>query len=165
MKHPMILKSHKLLLCSALAATLTLTVAPVRAAGPEALLVSASEAAEYKGQAGFDEPPMLRMRAVVPLIEILKPEPVADLKVTPPFAIQVQFRGQPDAEILPETFKVLYGALKLDITSRITKYVKVTADGFNLENAKIPPGKHRLTLQVEDSKQRVAERELRVEVE
>jgi hypothetical protein len=132
---------------------------------PDGWLVSASEALEFKGKDGFDEPPMLRMRAVVPLIEILKPEPTADLKVVAPFAIQVQFRSQADAEIVPDSFRVLYGAFKLDITSRITKFVKVTPDGFMLDNAKIPPGKHRLTLQVQDSKQRVAERELRVEVE
>ena len=54
---------------------------------------------------------------------------------------------------------------KVDITSRITKYVKVTKEGFSLENAQIPTGKHRLTMQVQDEKQRVAERELRLEVE
>ena len=41
----------------------------------------------------------------------------------------------------------------------------VTREGFTLENANIPTGKHRLILQVQDAKQRVAERELRVEVE
>jgi len=139
--------------------------AALSSAVPDGWLVSASEAVEFHGQDGFNEPPMLRMRAVVPLIEILKPEPTADLKVTAPFAIQVQFRGQTDAEIVPDTFKVLYGSFKVDITSRITKFVKVTPEGFMLDNAKIPPGKHRLTLQVQDTKQRVAERELRVEVE
>ncbi len=136
-----------------------------RANVPDGWLVSAAEALEFQGQEGFNEPPALRMRAVVPLIEIIKPEPVADLKVVAPFAIQVQFRSQADAEIVPDTFRVLYGAFKVDITSRITKFVKVTPEGFVLDNAKIPPGKHRLTLQVQDSKQRVAERELRVEVE
>jgi hypothetical protein len=60
---------------------------------------------------------------------------------------------------------VLYGALKLDITNRVTKYVQVNEQGFNLENAQIPVGKHRLTLQVQDEKQRLVERELRFEVE
>ena len=60
---------------------------------------------------------------------------------------------------------MLYGALKFDITSRITKFVKVTPAGFSLENAQIPVGKHRLILQVQDEKQRLAERELRIEVE
>lgn len=128
-------------------------------------LISPAEALEYKGEDGFNEAPALRPRAVVPLIDILKPEPTNDLKVKAPFAIAVQFKGQADAPINPATFKVMYGAFKIDITNRITQYVKVTPEGFMLENAKIPVGKHRLTLQVQDEKQRVAERELRIEVE
>ena len=77
----------------------------------------------------------------------------------------MQFRPQPDAPIDPATFKVMYGAFRVDITARITKFVKVTPDGFSLENAQIPVGKHRLTLLVLDEKQRAAERELRFEVE
>ena len=77
----------------------------------------------------------------------------------------MQFVGQADAPIDPATFQVFYGALKIDITGRITRFVKVTKDGFSLENAQIPAGKHRLTLQVQDEKQRLAERELRLEVE
>lgn len=128
-------------------------------------LVTPIEAIAFKGEEGFNAEPALRPRAVVPLIDIVRPEPVTDLKVKAPFAIAVQFKSQADAPIDPATFKVMYGALKLDITSRITKFVTVTKDGFNLENAKIPVGKHRLTLQIQDEKQRVAERELRVEVE
>ncbi len=128
-------------------------------------LISPAEALSYQGEGGFNEQPALRARAVVPQIDILKPEPVADLKVKAPFAIAVLFKAQNDAAIDPSTFKVMYGALKFDITSRITKFVKVTSAGFSLDNAQIPVGKHRLTLQVQDEKQRVAERELRVEVE
>jgi hypothetical protein len=128
-------------------------------------LVSPAEAQAFKGEDGFNEPPALRARALVPLIDIVKPEPVTDLKVKAPFPITVLFKGQSDAAIDPSTFKVMYGSLKFDITSRITKFVKVTAAGFSMDNAQIPPGKHRLTLQVQDDKQRVAERELRVEVE
>lgn len=140
----------------------------IRGALPDApgdWLVTAAEALEFRGEDGFNEVPALRPRAVIPLIDILKPDPVADLKVKAPFAISVQFKSQADAPIDPATFKVMYGALKIDITSRITKFVKVTKDGFALDNAQIPVGKHRLTLQVQDEKQRVAERELRVEVE
>ena len=101
----------------------------------------------------------------MPIIEIIKPEPAPDLKVKAPFSINVLFKPQADAAIDPSTFKVLYGGLRFDITNRITKFVKVTAAGFSLDNAQIPVGKHRLTMQVQDEKQRVAERELRVEVE
>lgn len=132
---------------------------------PEGWLVTPAEAIEFRGEEGFYAQPALRPRALVPQIDILKPEPVADLKVKAPFAIAVLFKSQADAPIDPATFKVMYGAFKIDITSRITKYVKVNKDGFSLENAQIPVGKHRLTLQVQDEKQRVAERELRLEVE
>ena len=135
------------------------------AAVPDGWLVSPQEAQAFKGEEGFNEQPALRPRAVVPLIDILKPEAAADLKVKAPFAISVAFKSQADAAIDPSTFKVMYGTLKIDITSRITKFVTVTKEGFSLENAKIPVGKHRLTMQVMDDKQRVAERELRVEVE
>ena len=128
-------------------------------------LVSPAEAQTFRGQDGFNAPAALRARAIVPLIDILQPEPGGDLKVKTPFTISVVFKGQSDAAINPATFKVFYGALKIDITSRITQYVTVTKDGFSLTDAKIPSGKHRLTLQVQDDKQRVAERELRLVVE
>ena len=132
---------------------------------PGGWLISPAEAVQYRGEEGFNAEPALRPRAAVPAIDILKPEPAADLKVKAPFGISVLFKGQADTPIDPSTFKVMYGAFKIDITSRITKFVTVTKDGFALENAQIPPGKHRLTLQVLDEKQRLAERELRVEVE
>jgi hypothetical protein len=134
-------------------------------ATPDGWLVSPAEALAYQGLQGFDEEPMLRAKALAPVIDILKPQPGADMKVKAPFAIEVQFKGQPDSGIVPASFRVLYGGLKIDITNRITKFVKVSEQGFNLENAQIPVGKHRLTLQIQDDKQRLAERELRFEVE
>ena len=132
---------------------------------PDGWLVSPAEAVAFKGEEGFFEPAGLRPRAVLPLIDILRPEAVENLKVKAPFPIAVQFKAQPDAAIVPATFKVMYGALKIDITSRITKFVKVTKEGFAMDNAQIPSGKHRLTLQIQDELKRTAERELRVEVE
>ena len=132
---------------------------------PGGWLISPTEAVLYRGEEGFNAEPALRPRAAVPAIDIVKPEPTADLKVKAPFAIAVLFKSQGDIPIDPSTFKVMYGAFKIDITNRITKFVKVTREGFSLENAQIPPGKHRLTMQVFDEKQRMAERELRVEVE
>ena len=119
----------------------------------------------FKGEDGFNAEPTFRPSAVVPLVDLVRPEPVTDLRVKAPLAHAVQFNGQADAPLDPATFKMMYGALKLDITNRITKFVTVTKEGFSLENAKIPADKHRLTLQIQDEKQRVAERELRVEVE
>ena len=148
-----------------LIAILTFSALPWAVHAQTDWLISPAEAVSYQGEAGFDQPAALRARAIVPQIDILKPEVVNDLKVKAPFAISVLFKSQSDAAIDPSTFKVMYGALRFDITSRITKFVTVTPTGFSLDKAQIPPGKHRLILQVQDDKQRVAERELRVEVE
>ena len=131
----------------------------------DGVLVTPSEAREFQGEGGYYEPMPLRPRAIVPGIEIMRPQPAPDLKVRPPFTLAVQFRATGDAAIVPSTFKVLYGALKVDITERITRVVPVTPEGFTLDQAQMPPGKHKLTLQVWDARQRLAERELRFEVE
>ncbi len=158
--------THRTIFFGSLIGLLTLSAQAQGGRGlAENWLISPAEALQYQGEEAFNEPPALRPRAVMPVIDILRPEPVPDLKVKAPFAIAVQFRAQSDAAIDPASFKVFYGAFKLDITGRITTHVKVSADGFTLDNARIPVGKHRLTLHIEDEKQRVAERELRVEVE
>ena len=128
-------------------------------------LVSPQEVIQFQGEAGFLEPGALRPRAVLPLIDIITPEAVPDLKVKAPFPIVVRFKAQPDSAIEPSTFKVLYGGLKLDITQRITQFVTITKEGFEFKNAKLPTGRHRLILQIQDEKQRFAERELKFEVE
>lgn len=148
---------HLTLIC-AIAAS-----APVWA--QELWLVNPKEAVEFQGEAGYLAQPALRARAVMPLIDILQPEALPDGKLKAPFPITVAFRAQNDAQIDISSFKVLYGALKFDITSRLTQYTQVSADGFKLDKANIPKGKHRLTLQIQDAKQRLAERELRIEVE
>lgn len=132
---------------------------------PDGFLVSPSEAVEFGGEAGYNEVPALRPRSLVPLIDVLKPEPIPDVKLKAPFEISVQFRGQSDAPVDPSSFKVLYGAAKVDLTKRFTQFATITPEGFSLAQARLPRGKHRLILQVLDSKQRLAERELRVEIE
>ena len=149
--------------CAALA--LSLACAGTAAWSQDKWLVNAQEAIQFEGEAGFMAQPALRARAVMPLIDILQPESVPDGKLKAPFAIAVAFRPQNDAPIDASSFKVLYGGLKFDITSRLAQYTHITAEGFKLENANIPKGKHRLTLQIQDAKQRLAERELRIEVE
>jgi hypothetical protein len=162
-------------LCIAAAVVLSLTgsawaqkadkAAKPLAAQAERWLVSLDEAKKFQGEEGFNEPASLRPRNVSPSIELLQPQSQADNKVVSPFPIQVSFKGMSDAPIDPATFKVFYGALKIDITERLTGHVKVTPTGFTLDQAKIPKGKHRLTMQVQDTKQRVAEREVRIAVE
>ena len=131
----------------------------------DGVLVTPSEAREFQGEGGYYEPMPLRARSIVPGIDILRPQPAPELKVRSPFVLAAQFKATGDAPIVPSTFKVLYGAQRVDITERITKFAQVTPEGFSLERAQLPPGKHKLLLQVQDARQRVAERELRLEVE
>lgn len=130
----------------------------------DGVLVTAAEAREFQGEAGYHEPLPLRPRQVLPGIDVLKPGAAGELKVRSPFPIAVQFRSM-DSAIVPASFKLLYGAMRVDITERITRLVKVEPGGFALEQAQVPPGKHKLVLVVQDEKQRTAEREIRLDVE
>lgn len=134
---------------------------------PEGVLVTGAEAREFMGEAGFNEPAPPRTRGLAPAIEILQPRPAADLnaKVKTTFAISVQFRSQGDAPVVPSTFKILYGANRVDITSRMVGRGQLTAQGFSYAQAQVPPGKHKLIFQVEDQRRRVAETELRLEAD
>jgi hypothetical protein len=132
---------------------------------PQGVLVTGAEAQEFMGEAGFNEPPPMRTRGLVPTIEILQPQPGTGLKTQTTFAISVQFRSEGAAPAVPSTFKVLYGANRVDITSRMLGSGQLNAQGFTLERAQVPPGKHKLVFQIEDTQRRVAERELRFEAE
>lgn len=132
---------------------------------PDGVLVTGAEAREFMGEAGFNEPAPMRTRGLIPAIEILQPRPAADLKVRTTFAISVQFRSQGDAPVVPSTFRILYGANRVDITSRMVGRGQLTAQGFSYAQAQVPPGKHKLVFQVVDERHRVAERVLRFEAE
>lgn len=153
------MKSLKYVLAFAAA----LAASPLWAQPSGGWLVTPEEALRFQGGIGFDDPLPLRARALVPSIEIMQPHAV-DQKLHAPFPIALKFVAS-DAPIVPSTFKVLYGALRIDITDRIAKYAHATAEGFSFDKAQVPPGRHRLAVQVSDEKQRTAERELRIEVE
>ena len=78
--------------------------------------------------------------------------------VPSPTRIQVRFEPTAPASIKTETFKVRYGAFKLDITGRITAASKVTAEGIDVAEAALPKGSHRLFIEIQDSMGRVGER-------
>lgn len=98
-----------------------------------------------------------------PVIELQTPKLQDTLKA--PFAIHLVFKAAEDAEVVPDSFKVLYGFLKLDITERITQHAKPTKDGLSVEQANIPAGSHKLLLQIRDSKNRQAEKTMSFNVE
>jgi hypothetical protein len=99
---------------------------------------------------------------VRPAIEIRQPSLLSQ-PLTAPLAIELNFLAA-DAPIVPDSFRAYYGNLKLNITDRIVKKVKVLADGLRIDDAEIPSGQHRILLIIEDEKGRRGERELKFTV-
>jgi hypothetical protein len=98
-----------------------------------------------------------------PSITIVSPQSTVGL-ISTPVRIEVSFDTSPDARIVPDTFKVLYGAFRIDVTSKIRPYAVVSEHGFLAEKAVLPPGTHRLFLQISDSVGRTAESEVKISV-
>ena len=120
-------------------------------------LVSDQEAAADRAA-----PEPFAMKAVpapnAPRINLVAPALTASATVSSPTRILVRFEPTQPATINPESFRVKYGSLKLDITNRITAASKVTAEGIDVSEARLPKGAHRLLIEIEDSLGRVGER-------
>jgi len=93
-----------------------------------------------------------------PRINLVAPALTGNATVSSPTRILVRFEPTQPATINPDSFRVKYGSLKLDITSRITAASKVTAEGIDVSEARLPKGTHRLQIEIEDSLGRVGER-------
>jgi hypothetical protein len=97
-----------------------------------------------------------------PLIEVLYPK--LDAPVTSPTPIQLMFVPTASSMVRPETFKVLYGRLRIDITQRLVNAAKVTAEGISVKEASLPKGTHRLLMSVEDLQGRQGNKSLDFEI-
>jgi hypothetical protein len=84
-----------------------------------------------------------------PRIELVSPD--TRVPVSVPTRIHVKFASEAPAEPRPETFKVLYGALRIDITQRLLGVARVTREGILVPDATLPAGKHQLQMILTDS--------------
>jgi hypothetical protein len=98
-----------------------------------------------------------------PSITIVSPQSTVR-PISTPVRIEVAFETSPGARIVPDTFKVLYGLFKIDVTSKIRPYAVVSERGLLAEKAVLPPGTHRLFIQISDSAGRTAESEVKFSV-
>ena len=112
------------------------------------LLITEAEAAEAQAA-----PVLFSAKAVpekdAPRMEIVSPTVSTRLKS--PIQVQAGFVTTPPATIRTESFKVLYGAFQIDITQRLLAVAKITPQGINVQEAKLPSGHHKLQLLLEDS--------------
>ena len=99
----------------------------------------------------------------LPRIEVVSPS--VDRPVPSPVNIRLRFLPEDGAVILPDTFKVAYGWLGLDITDRIRQHATITADGLVADNAELPKGTHDLTLSVSDSSNHKTKLEMSVTIQ
>ena len=146
-----------------------MAVAESRAEGFD--LITAAEAKnEAVAAAGAPSEPRTRGMPVTkpgqPAIRVVTPT-TADSSaagVPAPLRIELAFKPAPGTRIVPSTFRVLYGLLKIDLTDRLKKHATVTETGVIVDQAQVPAGQHRLFLQVADDQGNTAEQELRIRV-
>jgi hypothetical protein len=100
--------------------------------------------------------PVLQMRGSPtrrPKIIVVSPPPSAGL-VHSPLDLKLQFHAFGGGEIDPGSVVVTY--LKqpaIDITQRITPFI--TADGVDISQAEVPPGKHHFWVELKDKSGRI----------
>ncbi len=97
-----------------------------------------------------------------PKIELITPK--LDTAIASPTQIQLRFLPKTPATTKPDTFRVLYGTFQIDITDRLMKVATVTAQGITVPEAKLPSGKHKLVLNIQDSDGRVGSRLIEFEI-
>ena len=95
-------------------------------------------------------------------IRIVTPAP--QTAVAAPLRIELAFEAPPGTRVVPSTFRILYGVLKIDLTERLRRFATINEHGVVVEQAVVPDGLHRLLLQVADDKGQVAEQEMRLRV-
>lgn len=98
-----------------------------------------------------------------PTIQVVAPT-APGTAVNAPVRIELAFKPAPGTRIVPSTFRVLYGLLKIDLTDRLKKHATVTEEGVVVDRAQVPAGQHRLIMQVTDDQGNLAEQELRLRV-
>lgn len=108
---------------------------------------------ELEAAASFAAGEMMNPRNVsqpgAPQIELLSPD--TSKAISAPTNIELRFIGNPPSEPRPETFRVLYGGFRIDITHRLVGVAKITKDGIKVKDAVLPKGRHQLSLIISDS--------------
>jgi len=136
-----------------------------RAIAQPLMLVTEDEVARDAAAAPV---PALRPRAApapdAPRIRVLAPT-LAGAPLGNPIRIDLAFTPAADAEIDPASFRIQYGALRIDLTDRLLTRVQVQKSGLQVDQVVIPAGNHRLLLRIADTRARVGEAELRFSVQ
>ena len=140
----------------------TLTTPVVYAAPPTGIEIIT--AAEYEASLRAPEPLASKTLSDPGGPVIVVDSPQLGGRIPSPTPIRVRFVASESSVVNPETFKVRYGTLRIDITDRLLKEVKISREGFSFPNAALPAGTHTLAMSIQDDKNRRTEQLVRFEV-
>lgn len=120
-------------------------------------LVTEEEAAQSRA---LGEPlaPRFVPERDAPVIEVVEPD--VTQPVVSPTRIRLRFTSTPPSAIVAGTFKARYGALGIDITSRLLEVARVAVTGIDVPAANLPKGSHRIRITIADSVGRVGEQQI-----
>jgi hypothetical protein len=93
-------------------------------------------------------------RSGTPTIRIEEPDLTRPVRL--PANIRIRFHASADARIEVNTLRVRYGFLGIDITRRILAHARPNPSGVFVEDAELPRGRHRVTIQIADTMGRSA---------
>jgi hypothetical protein len=88
-------------------------------------------------------------RSGTPTIRIEEPDITRPIRL--PANIRIRFQAAGDARIEVSTLRVRYGFLGIDITRRILAHARPNPSGVFVEDAELPRGRHRVTIQIADT--------------
>jgi hypothetical protein len=92
-------------------------------------------------------------RSGAPTIRIEEPD--ITRPVRSPVNIGIRFQAAANARIAVNSLRVRYGFLGIDITRRILAHARPTPTGVFVEEAELPRGRHKVTIQIADNMGRV----------
>ena len=123
----------------------------VRASNAWSLVTRQQERRENAAPHGQTAPAAPRSGAPTIRIE----EPNTTRPIRSPVRIRVIFQPAGNATIVVNSLRVRYGSLGVDITRRILAHARPTASGVTVNDAELPRGRHRVTIQITDNLGRV----------
>lgn len=82
-----------------------------------------------------------------------------------PIDIDVSFISADDAQVVPDSLRIRYGAFGIDVTNRVVENATVGTTGIKSNGAELPPGRHSLTVSIKDTKGRLGKGRFRFRIE
>jgi len=129
-----------------------LALAPVRPASAAEVLITEAEA-------NLPSPADLSMttRGLTrgPVVEQVTPDPDADAPVKSPLPLKIKFQTRNNVPIDKDSVKLTYVRTpNVDLTSRVKSHIG--ADGIDMSQAEVPPGKHVIRIDLKDQQGRAS---------